>query len=209
MNVVLFPGMALPIHVFEERYKDMIGRCLEQKSSFGVALIKSGLEAGEPATPFEVGTAAAIAQVQYLPEGRLNLVAVGQARFRILRITQETPYLVAEVENLSDVIGDDSNLTDTAETVSALFAEYYRLFLALSGQWLRTLGLPGNPITLADFVAGRLPADNTVKQELLETLSISRRLSREADILGESIRFLTERWRKHRQERYYGCGVLN
>src|SRR3712207_3854194 len=60
-NVVLFPGMTLPLHIFEERYKLMIGRCLEREEGFGVLLIDEGHEVGEPAEPFTVGTEARIA----------------------------------------------------------------------------------------------------------------------------------------------------
>lgn len=209
LNVVLFPGMALPIHVFEERYKTMIGRCLEERSPFGVVLIKSGTETGEPAVPFEVGTSAAIAQVQQLPQGRLNLLAVGQERFRIVHIVQERPYLIAEVEPLASVIGDDPHLMESAQRVSALFAEYHRLYLTLAGQWSRTLQMPANPTALVDYVAARLSTDNRVKQELLETLSVARRLHREEEILGQEMAALAARLRQAQQERYAGFAVLN
>jgi len=63
LNTVLFPGATLPLHVFEERYKQMINQCLESRSPFGVLLIRSGNEVGTPTEPFEVGTTASIAHV--------------------------------------------------------------------------------------------------------------------------------------------------
>src|SRR5688500_12618252 len=84
LGVVLFPGMALPLHVFEERYRLMMGACLEGDQSFGVTLIKEGQEVGDPAIPFDVGTMARIAKLQRLPDGRMNLIAVGVQRFRII-----------------------------------------------------------------------------------------------------------------------------
>ena len=60
LNLVLFPGMDLPLHIFEERYKSMIGDCLNQNLPFGVVLIKEGLEVGTPAEPERIGTSARI-----------------------------------------------------------------------------------------------------------------------------------------------------
>ena len=62
LGTVLFPGMPLPLHIFEERYKRMIGRCLDGDRAFGVTLLKSGREVGGPAIPHEVGTIARIVQ---------------------------------------------------------------------------------------------------------------------------------------------------
>ena len=84
LNSVLFPGATLPLHIFEERYKLMIGRCLQSGSPFGVLLIRSGNEVGEATEPFEVGTTARIVRVQHLDEGRMNLVCLGEQRFRLL-----------------------------------------------------------------------------------------------------------------------------
>ena len=71
LNVVLFPGMSLPLHIFEERYKAMIGACSEHDTPFGVLLIKEGQEVGDPAEPFQVGTTARITEVQQLEDGRM------------------------------------------------------------------------------------------------------------------------------------------
>src|SRR5205814_5524803 len=81
LNTVLFPGMPLPLHIFEERYKLMIGRCLEEERPFGVVLIQSGPEVGGTAVPHRVGTTAHIAAVRRLDDGRMNLIAIGQERF--------------------------------------------------------------------------------------------------------------------------------
>ena len=63
LNVVLFPGMPMPLHIFEERYKAMIGECVDREEPFGIILIKEGQEVGEPAEPVKVGTTARIVQV--------------------------------------------------------------------------------------------------------------------------------------------------
>ncbi len=208
LNTVLFPGATLPLHIFEERYKLLIGHCLERHQPFGVVLIRSGSEVGEAAQPFDVGTTARVVHVQKLPEGRLNVISVGDQRFRILQVLHQDPYLVGEVELLQSE-DQDGGLADLASTVAALFAEYYRLYLALSDQWARTIGLPQEPAPLSDFVASRLPVNVWAKQRLLETLSVRRRLEREAEFLGEAIRALTPRLAEARSRKYHSLASLN
>ena len=88
LNAVLFPGGRLPLHIFEERYKLMISRCVERGEPFGVCLIRRGSEVGEAAVePFRVGTTAHIRELQELAEGRLNIVCTGGQRFTIREIS--------------------------------------------------------------------------------------------------------------------------
>ncbi len=208
LNTVLFPGASLPLHIFEERYKQMINQCLESGSAFGVLLIRSGNEVGVPAEPFGVGTTASIVHVQRLQEGRLNLVCLGGQRFRVVRSLGEQPYPVGEVETLASS-DDGPEIGDLADTAAALFGEYYRLFLALSGQWARALGMPGEPGPLADFIASRLAVSLWTKQRLLEELSIGRRLEMEVEIISDAIREMTQRVRAARASRWRGYGVTN
>src|SRR3972149_3913808 len=109
LNSVLFPGATLPLHIFEERYKLMIGRCLQSGAPFGVLLIRSGNEVGEAGEPLDVATPTRIVRVQPLDEGRMNLICLGERRFRLLKKLRETPYLVGEVEPLdsTDSEGDE------------------------------------------------------------------------------------------------------
>ena len=83
LNLVLFPGMDLPLHIFEERYKDMIRECINNDSPFGVVLIKEGLEVGEPAEPERIGTSTRILRSEVLDQGRLNIMTKGDRRFEI------------------------------------------------------------------------------------------------------------------------------
>src|SRR5688500_3653828 len=102
LHTVLFPGRALPLHVFEPRYRLMIGRCLEQGSPFGVVLIRAGREVGEPAEPYAVGTTAEILRHERLPDGRLHLLCAGRGRFRLRALLDGEPYTRGEVEELVD-----------------------------------------------------------------------------------------------------------
>lgn len=209
LNSVLFPGATLPLHIFEERYKLMIGRCLQSGSPFGVLLIRSGNEVGEATEPFEVGTTARIVRVQHLDEGRMNLVCLGERRFRLLRTLRDTPYLVGEIEPLdsTDIEGED--VAELAETVAALFAEYYRIYLAVSNQWARQIGMPGGAAELADFVGSRLAVSPWTKQRLLEELSVRRRLDMELETLSDAIREMTPKVDAARAQRWRALGVMN
>lgn len=202
LRTVLFPGCLLPLHIFEERYKLMIGRCVEERTPFGVVLIRSGQEVGGPAEPRDVGTTARIARVQRLEDGRMNLIVLGQRRFRIRRLDRSQPCLAGDVEELESTDADTPEAREEAERLAALFGEALRLRLAITGQWARRLHLPSEPDLLADFVAGQLDAPPQAKQELLETLSVPARLRREVDLLGERIRALTQRWEEERQKRF-------
>jgi uncharacterized protein len=209
LNTVLFPGGTLPLHIFEERYKQMMGECIEQQAPFGVVLIKSGPEVGGPAEPHEVGTTARISRVQELEGGRLNLVAVGVARFRILTITQSQPYLRAEVAVLEDAGGDPPVSEAAAGEVSKLYVDYYRLALALTSQWQERVGVPEQPSALADFVATRIDTESELKQRLLEMPSVAERLSTERELLKQAVAVLGEQVAAARRSRYGGLGALN
>ncbi|MCH7998478.1 MAG: LON peptidase substrate-binding domain-containing protein [Chloroflexi bacterium] len=209
LNSVLFPGAALPLHIFEERYKKMVNLCLETNSPFGVLLIRSGSEVGDAAEPFEIGTTARIVRVQHLDAGRMNLICLGEQRFRLSRQVSETPYLVGEVEPLQSIDGEGQVVMDVADTVTALFAEYHRLYLAVSNQWTRHIDMPGPPGQLADFVASRMAVGPWTKQRLLEELSVRRRLEMEMETLSDAIRVMTPKVDAARARRWRALGVMN
>ena len=94
LNLVLFPGMDLPLHIFEERYRDMIGECLENDAPFGVVLIKNGPEVGARADPERIGTSTRILRSEILDQGRMNIMTRGQQRFEIEEIVQRVPHVV-------------------------------------------------------------------------------------------------------------------
>jgi hypothetical protein len=207
LNTVLFPGQTLPLHIFEERYRLMIGRCIDERAPFGVLLIKDGEEVGRDAEPHGIGTTAYIARVQRLPDGRMNLIAVGDRRLRVVALDRNEPYLRGEVAFLQSIDDETAEAKAEAGKIAALFGEHHRLVMAMTGQWTRALRLPGDPGALADFVAWKLEAPVETKQELLETLSVPACLRREADLLGERIRSLTERWAEKRQARFAGAAL--
>ena len=207
LDTVLFPKQALTLHIFEEWYNTMIGRCIEQGAPFGVVLIRSGKQVGGDAVPYDVGTTARIARVQRLPDGKLNLIALGRQRFRVLSLDRSEPYLTGDVEYLVSEAAEGGAVPREADRVATLFAEQFRLVMALSNQWTRDLNLPGEADALADFVAAQIEAPADVKQELLETLPVLSRLRRESELLGELIRTLTQRWEEVQRKRFAGASL--
>jgi Lon protease-like protein len=210
LNTVLFPGAALPLHIFEERYTLMIGECVSEGRPFGVLLVRRGSEVGGSAEPFEVGTTAHIEKVERLPEGRLNLACTGGRRFRALEALRQEPYILGRVELLERVADADEGKTgELAGDAMALFVEYLRLSLALSHQWARSVEMPAEYSGLADFIAARLEVNLWTKQLLLEELSARKRLALEVQILGASITELVPRVEAARTVRWHGFSVGN
>ena len=173
LRVVLFPGMRLPLHIFEERYKLMIGTCMVRDQTFGVALIRSGPEVGGPAEVHPTGTTARIVEVDRLPEGRMNLVAVGVDRFRILEQYDDQPYAHGRVKLLADQpVPVPGALRDR---VAALFRRYL-LGRGVSESQLAEIQLPEDPLALSYLVAATMKAATHQRQRLLETDSAASRL---------------------------------
>ena len=207
LNTVLFPGMPLPLHIFEERYKLMIDRCIQESAPFGVVLIRSGEDVGGDAEPYDFGTTARIGRFERLPGGGFNLLALGTSRFRIDSLDRSEPYLAGDVELVDDEDAATPEAKAAAERVRGLFAEHFRLVLAVTGQWVDKLETPQTPAGLADYVASQLELPPAAKQRLLEMLSVPDRLRAEIEMLGDSIRTLSERWEERRSERFSGAAL--
>jgi Lon protease-like protein len=162
LDAVLFPGTPLPLHIFEPRYKEMIGECLAQQRTFGVVrALEQGLA--------EVGcTAEIVTVVKEYPDGRLDLVTEGRKRFELLRINQERSFLQAEI-----VLIDDEAETPLGENRSRAI-ELHADLLALAGA-AQDLSA-ADPKFLSFYLAGSLPLDLDFKQKLLALRSEPERL---------------------------------
>jgi Lon protease-like protein len=184
LRTVLFPGQELPLRIFEERYKVMVGELLESGGGFGAVFIKSGPEVGGTAIPRDVGTTAAIVESQRTDDGRYFINTRGRQRFRIVRMLEPNPYPRAEIRFLDDTTYEDwATLGPALETVRTTFPVYFRLALALSDQWARGLELPRDPHRLVNFLAQWLQTDEESKQRLLEAEACSERLGLLAEVL--------------------------
>ena len=129
LHTVLCPGVALPLHIFEERYRLMVGRCIDAGEPFGVVLIREGREVGPlDGRIARVGTTAVIREAGRYPDGRYDLVTVGDRRFRIDGLAEaREPYLMASVHYLEERVGDGQAARSLSERVSARFLRYLEL----------------------------------------------------------------------------------
>jgi len=191
LNTVLFPGQVLPLHIFEERYRRMIGQCIEKSWPFGVTLIQEGEEVGGPAKPFEVGTTARVTQVERLDDGRLNIISVGEMRFRIASLDQvKDGYLRAGV-TLWPWSPSDANASQAlALNVRDRLRRYVEMISQASGMELETNDLPDEPTELACLTAAALQVEQIEKQELLISPSIAALLAKEIGLLRRELRML-------------------
>ncbi len=170
LNTVLFPGMPLNLHIFEERYKQMINTCISEKIPFGVVLIEEGQEAlGPVAQPYMTGCSARITQVQPLPQGRMNLVAIGEERFRIRELDRESqPYLVGRVESDPMPIGSVEELELQIEKLRPYVIRYLEIRSRAGDVQLDPDQLPTDAMALAYLSAFILGIESDKKQDLLE-----------------------------------------
>ncbi len=187
LHVVLYPEMPLPLHIFEPRYREMILRCREENTPFGVVLISDGPEVGAPAVPHAIGTTARITQFDELPDGRMDIVVQGETRFRVVETRDTLPYLTARVEPFWEQPADQLSLQAPFDSAAALFKTYLQLRFASTGRALSALQLPQEPEFLSYAIASVLDIALSEKQKLLGMTVTSRRLEREVEILGEEI----------------------
>jgi Lon protease-like protein len=185
LNTVLFPGQVLPLHIFEDRYRLMIRRCLAEDSAFGVVLIQSGREIGETAEPHSVGTVARIIESTHLPDGTMNIMTVGTERFRIHRLIHDQPYLRGEVELLGLEAAEDPDvLAGMTQRVRGQVKRYIALIAEAAGLQIQIEEIPEASEQVGYLAAVALQVDHREKQELLGSPSLTRLLTQELSLLG-------------------------
>lgn len=167
LNTVLFPGMPLPLHIFEPRYKTMINECAREQKPFGVALIRSGAEVGAPAEPHDIGTTARITSVQRIAEGRMNIETIGQDRFRVIELIHDKPYLSAIVENYPVNDSDSINAGLAANRLRPLVTRYMTMLAKAANTNFDKQRLPNDPLALAYLAAIVVQVPHAIKQNLL------------------------------------------
>jgi hypothetical protein len=194
LGTVLFPGAPLSLHIFEERYRTMIADLLEQPADerrFGVVAIRSGREVGVDGVKalHDVGCIAVITDLELAADGTSALQSVGSARFRLISLDSERPYLRATVEWLPEPAGDVGALTDL---VTARYRAYRDALGGLRGVSFDEPDLPTDARLLSYLVAATVIAENRDRQQFLAEYDAAGRLSVEARWLAIEARLLTE-----------------
>ncbi len=210
LRTVLFPGMPLPLQIFEPRYRVMTKELLESGGVFGVLLIREGSEVGGGGTPHSVGTTARIEECEELPNGRYAITARGKRRFRMIRMLPARPYPFGEIEYIEDSRWEENaGLTRAVETVRTTFPAYFRMALSLSDQWARGMKLPLPPHELVNFLAPWIQVDEAVKQRLLEIEPAAERVAQLAEVLDDLLTRTHEEVMEHRRRKWAGLGASN
>lgn len=172
LNTVLFPGMPLTLHIFEDRYKLLVGRCLAEKQPFGVLLLQEGTpehRAGQKITTYRTGCTASIMQVQPVGLGRMNILAFGKDRFNVLAYDHSEPYLTGEIDLLQlEPPLDSSHTLQDLDQLRYWIKRYITLLGKSENAPAEVKNLPSDPAKLAYFGASLLKIDLVKKQSLLE-----------------------------------------
>ncbi len=187
-NVVLFPGQALPLHIFEERYKRMTRQVLETDHRLlGMVLYKPGWERQKEFPPvYRVGCVGRVGEVEHLPDGRFNLILQGLARVEVQSYEQRTPFRMATVTALHSTAAVDADFDDQLAKLAIAIQRVLPL-VSRGLTWERVqpiLEQLPDAGAVTDFVGAYLPVDVHLRQNLLETLDVEQRLRRILDLLS-------------------------
>ncbi len=205
LAMVLFPGLVLPLHIFEERYRALVRHLMELPEGtpreFGVVAIRSGWEVAPTSgritpgngevTLHEVGCTAELRQVTELADGGFDIVTVGRRRFRVTEVDRHSaPYLSAEVRWLPEPSGPDEAASLLAARVIAVFRQYLGLIRVESGQL--TEQLPEDPTVLSHLVAATAALTVADRQRLLAIDDTAARLRAELNLLNREAALLRQ-----------------
>jgi Lon protease-like protein len=195
LNIVLFPGMALPLHVFEARYRTMTADCLADQAPFGVVLALPEKET-EQEEPARIGTLARIIDYEQLPDGCYNILTVGTRRFEIVELRHEKQYITALVRPYADEPEEEDSETDLPALVSEakdVLRDYLEIVLTLiGGGEERSIAIPDDADDLSYLVGMCLTCEDCDKQALLEMNSVSERLRSGIAALRNEMEFLRD-----------------
>lgn len=197
LNVVLFPGMMLPLHIFEERYKSMIKECIATGQTFGVVLAKNK-QAQAPNVAglfrndlYEVGTTARITAVENLQDGRMNLITVGQERFVIRDIYPSTAdFLRGRVDPFPLKTENSIEVSSLVKKLRPMVRQYINHLADASGEDLSNATLPSDATALAFLAGTALQGPLAEKQKLLSARSLRTLVANTVAVLDKEDQIL-------------------
>ncbi len=186
LNTVLFPYAQLQLHVFEERYRELVRECLEFDRPFGVVLIRSGSETGH-ADPYLVGTAVRILACHTYDDGRMDIQVQGERRFRIRQMDETRPFPVGKVEPVIEL-----EIEETPEKIATIFRAREDCEILVQRRFGNQdfsvkVVFPPDPVALSFTIASLLSIENLEKQRLLETTDTFERFQSLIPILEMQI----------------------
>lgn len=188
LGTVLFPGLVLPLHVFEERYRTLVRELLalpEDERRFGVVAIRQGREVGVDGVEalYDVGCVAHLRRADGYDDGRFDIVSTGTARFRLEQLDEQGPYLRGQVEVLEDVMGPAAEAPLLDAAVRAAFADYLAALSEATEEEIELPELPDSPLVLGYLVAATTALDLDERQRLLAADDGASRLRAELALL--------------------------
>jgi ATP-dependent Lon protease len=199
LPVVLFPGMPMPLHIFEPRYRKMLTDIHAGNNLFGLSYFDSAASEKEIPPAGHIGCVAEVSETQALPDGRSNVLTVGVIRYQAdAYVERGDPYLVVRPNFFEDYDEDDASLVTSARDVATIFMRVANSIRVINDE---RGDLPDisdtEPQKLSFLVAAALEIEVETKQELLELRSTSERLSRLRDVLARVVKGYEERARLH------------
>ena len=194
LGAVLYPGMLLPLHIFEDRYRELVRDLLDgpEPRRFGVVAIRKGRETGIEAVQslYEVGCTAVLRRAERHEDGRFDIVTVGTQRFRLTRLDESRPYLQGEVEILPEHEIDPQAAEAAVRAVQAAFRVYLDALTEWGGATVQVEELPDEPVLLSFVVAAAMVIDLPERQALLAEPDTVRRLGLQRALLSRETAML-------------------
>ncbi len=199
LPVVLFPGVPLPLHIFEPKYRQMLADVRVTNNLFGLSYFDPAASDREIPPAGHVGCVAEITESQAMPDGRSNILTVGVIRYRLdSYVERGDEYLVARVTYFEDEEEDYSLLTDSAREVAETFTRIAQAVRIINDERTTLPDISNTePQRLSFLVAAAMEIESEVKQELLELRSTSERLRRLRGMLARAVKSYEERARIH------------
>jgi Lon protease-like protein len=208
LPVVLFPGVPLPLHIFEPRYRQMLSDIRLAKNLFGLAYFDPSSADSDVPPAGHIGCVAEVTEVQTFPDGRSNILTLGVIRYRIESYVERgDPYLVAEVSYFEDDEEDEEILAAPSREVAETFTRIAQAVRTINDERATLPDISDTePQRLSFLVAAAMEIDAEVKQELLELSSTSERLERLRAMLNIAVTGYEERARIHELAKGNGHG---
>ena len=208
LPVVLFPGVPLPLHIFEPRYRQMLLDIRLAKNLFGLSYFDPTTSENEVPPKGHVGCVAEVTETQTFPDGRSNILTIGVIRYRIeAYVERGDPYLVAQVSYFEDEDEDEELLAAPAREVAETFTRIAQAVRTINDERATLPDISDTePQRLSFLVAAAMEIDAEVKQEMLELRSTSERLERLRSMLNIAVKGYEERARIHELAKSNGHG---